>query len=73
MTTTQTPGIDTARFELRFRALAHESQGFVFPCDERGHVDLDSMSSSLRMNYLFARALIGRDFSTPVVANCTVQ
>lgn len=61
------------RFELRFQSLFNEGRGFAFPCDERGQVDLDSLSHSLRTNYLFARTLIGRDYSVPAVVCQTLQ
>lgn len=60
-------------FELRFQSLFHEGRGFAFPCDERGRVDLDSLSHSLRTNYLFARTLIGRDFAMPAVVGSSLQ
>jgi len=30
-------------------------------------VDIDTLSHKLRLNYLFVRTLIGRDFSMPAV------
>jgi hypothetical protein len=54
-------------FELRFRSLFHEGRGFSFPCDCSGLVDLDLMNERARCNYLYARALVGRELSTPVV------
>ena len=62
-----------AAFELRFQSLFHEGRGFAFPCDERGRVDLDSLSHSLRTNYLFARTLIGRDYAVPAVVGRSLQ
>ena len=57
----------TQHFELRFQSLFNDGRGYAFPCDAEGHVDIDSLSDSLRNNYLFARTLIGRDFSVPAV------
>ncbi len=37
----------------------------TFPCDAQGHVALDRLSERARQNYLFARAMIGRDFAWP--------
>lgn len=56
-----------AAYELRFSSLFNEGRGFAFPCDAGGHVDLDRLSERLRLNYLYARTLIGRDFSVPAV------
>ena len=54
-------------YELRFRSLFNEGHGYAFPCDERGHVDMDSLGERLLNNYLYARALMGRDCATPTV------
>jgi hypothetical protein len=67
MSTTHESKAEGARFELHFQSLFREGRGYVFPCDAGGHVDLDAMSDRLRANYLFARTLIGRDFSAPAV------
>lgn len=64
---------DRAGFELRFQSLFHEGRGYAFPCDAAGHVDLDAMSETLRTSYLFARTLIGRDFSVPAVRASALQ
>ena len=65
-TTSHTPS-ESGRFELRFQSLFNDGRGYAFPCDAEGHVDIDTLSESLRNNYLFARTLIGRDFSVPAV------
>ncbi|MGJ7512619.1 hypothetical protein [Variovorax sp. GT1P44] len=57
-----------ARFEIRFRSLFHEGRGFAFPCDAAGHVDLDALSERGRCSYLFARAMVGREFAAPSVS-----
>ncbi len=56
-----------ARYELRFASLFDEGRGLSFPCDVEGHVDLDALSSRARTNYLYARTVIGREFSMPAV------
>lgn len=61
-TTLRHPG-----YEIRFRSLFREGRGLAFPCDAQGHVSLDSLSDAARNNYLYARALVGREFSTPAV------
>ena len=55
------------RFELRFRSLFNEGRGLSFPCDKGGQVDMDSMSARCRCNYLYARAVIGREYACPAV------
>jgi hypothetical protein len=54
-------------FVLRFQSLFEEGRAFAFPCDEQGHVDLDALSERARNNYLYARAVIGREVSMPAV------
>ncbi len=61
-----TPG-ETFGFELRFQSLFNEGRGLVFPCDAQGRVDIDSLSQPLRLNYLYARTLIGREFAMPAL------
>jgi hypothetical protein len=73
MNSTQRSGSDASRFELLFQSLFDEGRGYAFPCDADGRVDLDGLSDRLRTNYLFARALIGRDFSLPAVRRRTLQ
>jgi hypothetical protein len=57
----------TTRFQLSFRSLFNSGRGFAFPCDPHGRVDLDALSERARNNYLFARAMVGRDLSVPCV------
>jgi len=54
-------------YELRFRSLFNEGRALSFPCDEGGHVDIDSLSERARSNYFFARTVIGREFAMPAV------
>jgi hypothetical protein len=54
-----------ARFEIRFQSLFREGRGFAFPCDATGQVDMGSLSERGRSSYLFARAMVGREFATP--------
>lgn len=55
------------RFELWFRSLFNEGRGFAFACDSTGRVNMDELSERGRRNYLFARAMVGREFATPSV------
>jgi len=56
-----------ARFELRYRSLSSHRCSFAFPCDAQGQVSLDELSESARENYLYARAMVGRDLLQPQV------
>lgn len=73
MSTMQHQSPAAACYELRFQSLFDEGRGYAFPCDADGRVDLDTLSATLRTNYLFARTLIGRDFSMPAVQPRTLQ
>lgn len=53
--------------ELRYQSLYREGRGFSFPCNETGHVDLNALSDGARTNYLFARAMVGRELAMPQV------
>jgi hypothetical protein len=57
----------STHFQLRFQSLFDPGRGFAFPCDEHGQVDMDQMSDAARNNYLYARAMIGREVGTPAV------
>ena len=56
-----------ASFVLHFESLFHAGREFAFPCDEQGSVDLDTMPTRIRNNYLYARAMLGREFAWPSV------
>jgi hypothetical protein len=57
----------STEFQLRFQSLFDAGRGYAFPCDEEGHVDLNSLSERARTNYLYARAMVGREVATPAV------
>jgi len=57
----------TTEYELRFQSLFDSGRGFAFPCDPQGQVDLDRLSDRARNNYLYARAMVGRELSCPAV------
>lgn len=57
-----------ARAELRFVPRAGGGPSLCFPCDASGRVDLDALSEGQRTDYLFARALRGRDYAPAVIA-----
>ena len=56
-----------ARFELQFQSLNESSRSFAFPCDSAGLVDMDQLSAHTRNNYLYARAMVGRELAAPAV------
>lgn len=55
------------QFELRFQSLFDSGRGYAFPCDPTGQVDLDALSDRARNNYLFARAMVGRELAVPAM------
>jgi hypothetical protein len=59
----RTPGA----YELRFQSLFSPGRALAFPCDACGSVDMDTLSDRARQNYLYARAVVGRDFAAPAV------
>jgi hypothetical protein len=63
------PGVPA--FELRFADLFNPWHGYAFPCDAEGHVDIDSLGREARVNYLYARTVIGREVGAPVT--CVVE
>ncbi len=65
MNTAIRPSTDPLQFELRYPSLFKEGRGLAFPCDAEGHVDIDLLPERARANYLLARKLVGREFSTP--------
>lgn len=73
MGTTHATNQHGSNYELRFRSLFHEGRGLAFPCDAAGHVEIDSLSTKGRLNYLYARTLIGREFQMPVVLARTLH
>ena len=58
---------EAGAYELRFQSLFNEGRALAFPCDAQGHVDMDALSERARGNYLYARAVVGREFATPAV------
>lgn len=62
-----------AEYELRFRSLFDEGRSYAFPCDAEGHVDIDALGPKARLNYFFARTVIGREVSLPAVQRCTLH
>jgi hypothetical protein len=67
---TMKPVSPSGTFEIRYRSLFKEGRGLSFPCDAEGHVPLDQLSERARCNYLYARAVVGREFAMPEVRPC---
>jgi hypothetical protein len=62
--------ISQTAFELRFPSLCNAGPALSFPCDASGTVALDGLSACARTNYLYARAMMGRDYGWPTVLAC---
>jgi hypothetical protein len=60
-------GLVPSLCELRFQSLFDAGRCYAFPCDADGRVDMDALSDKARENYLYARAVIGRELSFPAV------
>jgi hypothetical protein len=75
MTTSSVPsgnlGGDLGHYELRFQPLFSEGRALAFPCDATGHVYLDALSERAMENYLYARAVVGREYASPLVVSHT--
>ena len=68
MNTATVPSAASAvAFELRFEPLFQPGRALAFPCDDEGHVDLERCSKDERTSYLFARAMVGREYKGPRV------
>jgi hypothetical protein len=63
----------SAQYEIRFQSLFREGRALSFPCDREGRVDLDNVNDRLRNSYLFARAMLGREYAMPVVRECDLH
>jgi hypothetical protein len=64
--------IDSSRkagYRLHFQSLFQAGRGLAFPCDAGGHVDLDALGDRARLNYFYARTVIGREYALPIVCN----
>jgi hypothetical protein len=60
-------------WELRFDALFDDRRGFVFPCTAEGQVNMDALSERALNNYLYARAMMGREVAWPNVYPATLH
>lgn len=60
-------GLPDSGYEIRFQCLFKPGRALSFPCDAQGRVELDALSDRARDNYLYARAVVGREFAFPAV------
>jgi len=56
------------RYELRFTGLSTKRCEHAFPCDTTGLVDIDELTDRRRTEYFYARTMVGKELSTPVVS-----
>lgn len=54
------------QFVLSFQAI-HSSKRLEFPCDNKGIVLMDNLTERAKANYLYARAMLGREYLSPCV------
>ena len=54
-------------FEVHFCSLLRRGFELIFPCDREGRVNLDALSDRAKTDYLFARAMVGREYAKPAV------
>ena len=62
-----TSSVTTTGWQLRFESLYSGRRGYAFPCDATGQVDMDRLSERALHNYLYARAVMGREVAWPSV------
>lgn len=67
MTTTDISSARRARYELRFRPLRGKGTSLSFPCNARGCVDMDALEAGTLRDYLYARAVIGFEYTSPAI------
>ncbi len=65
MSTTTSP--HAPAFQVRYTSLFDPGRALAFACDARGLVEMDLLSKHARDNYLYARAMVGREYSLPRV------
>ena len=63
----------TFAFELRFQPLHDGGRSIAVPCDIEGRVDIDRLDDRQRLDYYFARTVIGREFARPAVGPKTLH
>lgn len=56
-----------AGHRLRFSSPSGKAPALSFPCDAQGRVDIAALDRRSLVDYLYARALVGRQFLAPSV------
>ena len=64
---TQAAAAARSAYELRFQSLFHAGRALAFPCNAQGDVYLDALTERALENCLFARAVVGHEYASPVV------
>jgi len=57
-------------YEIHYDPIDIRGKPLVFPCDSEGHVPLDDLSETARVEYLYARAVVGIEYDRPAVLPC---
>jgi hypothetical protein len=65
--------LPSMHYEIRYQPLTGRGPELSFPCDAAGNVPLDALSDRARDNYLYARAVVGREYATPAVLPCDLH
>ena len=63
-----TVAVPASRYELCFSGLSTRRCEYAFPCDKAGLVDIDELTGRRRTDYFYARTMVGKELSAPVVA-----
>jgi len=67
------PSLNNDSFEIRYPSLFAIGRALAFPCDAQGRVDIDTLTARACVNYLYARAMVGRDYGRPSVCAARVS
>jgi hypothetical protein len=59
-----------ALYEIHYDPIDLHGKPLIFPCDAEGHVPLDELSDTARIEYLYARAVVGVEYDRPAVLPC---
>jgi len=64
--------VDERNYELRYTGLFNAGRGYAFPCNEVGVVDIDRLTTRGRLNYFYARVVVGTELSMPSIMRLAV-
>ena len=64
---------DTSTTTLRRPHWYATGRALTFPCDAQGHFEMDALTDRARENYLYARAVVGRDYAYPAIQECAAH